>query len=408
MEAFDLRRNLLLGTAVGGLCSDGVFPGHPWAEWCQRTRPRDAEPFRYADHWERWKEDADLMHGAGLECCRFVLDWAHIEPEQGRYDDAAIARVREEILYLRALGLRVTLVLHEFSDPAWFLRLGGWSREDNIRFFLEYVEKLLRTVGHLAEDYVPISQPNLLAWNGWYTGAWPPGKKSALALRRVVSVLTAAHIESYHRIHALRAELGLRGTRVGASVYMRMLRTGNKKTPLQLGAGTVDRLFQGAMGEAMACGRFSPAVQNLLHAKKDCCCDFHDLCCYALPESAEGVPGAGRVPDADELVYCAAERSALLRRPIFITEGPGLAAPSPRRMYECVRALSGAGLPVERYFSMRFSDGFEPCGLMRLGIAQTDAETGARRLRASGEFLAQTARSRGVTEEMCAEWAERA
>lgn len=407
MEAFDLKRKLLLGAAVGGVRSDGAFPGHPWAEWCARTRPRDAEAFRAADHWENWRADAALMHSMTLQCCRYTVDWARIEPEEGRFDDEAIAHLRDEIIYMRAMGIHVVLVLHEFSEPVWFQRLGGWSKQDNISFFLAYTEKLLRTLGHLVDDYVPISQPNLYVWAGWSIGAWPPGKKTLLGTRQVTGVLCAAHIECYRLIHALRSELGLRDTRVGASTYMRMLRSKKTKLPTHLtGASALDKLFQTNMIEAMACGKFSPAIQNFLRIKKGTFCDFHDLCCYALPASMDGLPGAGHEVNADEVIYCAAQLSALQRRPIFITKGSGLAAPSPESVYDCVRAINEVSLPVEGCFELAFVDGFSFSrdGEPRIGLVAVNPEDGSRCLRPAGEFLTGLIRNRGVTEEMCSNY----
>ena len=347
------------------------------------------------------------MHAMGLETCRLTVDWARIEPSQGVFDDAAIAHVREEILYLRAMGIRVVLVLHEFSLPAWALKAGGWAKAETLRFFLQYVEKLVRTVGHLVEDYVPVSQPNLYAWCAWYAGAWPPERKSAMGVRAALSQLVAAQVEGYRLIHALRRELGLRDTRVGASIYMRMPRARNGNPPRRLTeAAGADRLFQTAVSEATVCGKFSLNIKDLAHAKKGSFCDFHDLCCYALPDTLGGAPGVGRAPDADELLYCAARCSALLRRPIFITEGSGLAAPAPEEIYSHVRAISGTGLPVECWFSMAFADGFEwtQGSAARLGLVAVDPETGERSLRPGGEFLGRLIRNRGVTEEMLAEY----
>ena len=398
MEEFDLKRSLLLGSTLGGICSDGVIPGHPWGNWIAQRRMREAEAFRLADHWEKWRKDDMLLHSMGLECCRFVLDWARLQPEQKGFDDEAIAHVREEILYLRAMGVRVALVLQECCDPAWFQRLGGWAKAENVHYFLRYVEKIVRTVGHLVEDYVPVGQPNLYAWNGWYSGMWPPGLKSLRQTRQVMGTLVAAHIESYNLIHELREEFGLQGTRVGASIHMRMMR-GKNKTPLGLiETGTVDKLFQIAMGEAMTCGKFPYPLPNYLHAKKGVYCDFHDLCCYSLPAAHAGSPVVPREPDANELLYCAATRSAMLRKPIFITEGPGLSAPSPQRIYEIVRALSGAGLPVERWHALPFADGALP------GLVAIEPETGARKLRPAGEFLSRMIRNRGVTADMCRDY----
>lgn len=408
MEAFNLKRKLLLGAANGGVRSDGVCAGHVWGDWYVRSHPRDTGAFRTADHWENWREDVSLMHSMALECCRFVVDWARIEPEQDVFDDAAIAHVREELIYLRAMGIRPMLVLHEFSDPVWFAKLGGWSKPDNVRLYLRYVEKLIRTMGHLVEDYVPVSQPNLFAWSGWHIGAWPPGQKSAVKTRQVMSVLCAAHIEGYRLIHALRGELGLRDTRVGASVYMRMHRGKSGKQPLHLvRTSTLNKMFLTAMSEAMVCGKFGASVKDLLHAKGGSFCDFHDLCCYALPDTMEELPGVTREPSADEVLYCAAQCSALLRRPIFITEGSGLTAPSPQRIYDCVRAISDAGLPIERYHAMAFTDGFEwsQGAEAKLGLVAVELTDASRQIRPAGVFMKRLIRNRGVTEEMCREYA---
>ena len=410
MEAFDLKRGMLLGAANGGVRSDGGTPGHTWGDWCARGMLRGADPARAAAHWDRWREDVTLMRRMGLECCRFTVDWSRLEPEQDVFDDAAIAHVREELLLMRAVGIRPVLVLHEFTDPLWFGKLGGWTKVDNIRCFLAYVEKLVRTVGHLVSDYVTISQPNLFAKNGWYLGAWPPGKTSLYSARHVMSVLAAAHIECYQRLHAVRRELGFQDTRVGASAYMRMIRPRSGKHPLYvtLGANTVDKQFQTAMSEAMVLGKFSTTVRNLRHLKKGVYCDFHDLCCYALPGDLEGLPGAGREISADELLYCAAKRCNLLRRPLFITEGSGLSAPSPQRIYDIVSTISRAALPVECYFSMAFTDGFEwgQGESAHLGLVALDPETGDRSIRPGGEFYARVIRNRGVTEEMCRQYTE--
>ena len=402
MEAFDLKRGLLLGVNAGGVRSDGGMPGQPWSEWNSRGRQRGESA--HTGHWEHWREDVLLMRRMGLECCRLSLDWARLEPEEDVFDEGAIAHLREELLLMRAVAVRPVLVLHEFSDPQWFARRGGWSKVDNIAYFLRYAEKLARTVGHLVTDYVPVSQANLFAVCGWYLGSWPPGRTSLLATGTVLGVLAAAHIETYQRLHEVRRELGFRDTRVGASVYMRMIRPkGGIHMFRGMGAGMVDKVFQAAMSEALILGKFSPSIRNLRHLKRGHYSDFHDLCCYALPGGLDGMPGAGREAGVDETLYCAAKLSALLRRPLFITEGPGLTAPSPERVYEFVSGINRASLPVERYFALCFADGasLDREGRRCLGLAAVDTETGARKLRPAGSLYAGIIRNRGLTEEMC-------
>ena len=43
-----------------------------------------------ANGWERWESDLDLIAGMGLNAYRFSVEWARIEPEEGRFDETAL------------------------------------------------------------------------------------------------------------------------------------------------------------------------------------------------------------------------------------------------------------------------------------------------------------------------------
>ena len=48
-----------------------------------------AEPSGDAcDSYHRWREDLDLVAGAGLNTYRFSLEWSRIEPEEGEFSRA--------------------------------------------------------------------------------------------------------------------------------------------------------------------------------------------------------------------------------------------------------------------------------------------------------------------------------
>ena len=44
--------------------------------------------------WQRGPEDLDLVRGLGLNAYRFSIEWSRVEPEMGRYDEAALGRYR--------------------------------------------------------------------------------------------------------------------------------------------------------------------------------------------------------------------------------------------------------------------------------------------------------------------------
>jgi endoglycosylceramidase len=49
----------------------------------------------------------------GMNAIRFVMTWAAVEPDRGRYDDAYLDQVAERLRWAEAAGLWVVLDMHE-------------------------------------------------------------------------------------------------------------------------------------------------------------------------------------------------------------------------------------------------------------------------------------------------------
>src|SRR3972149_7677951 len=43
-----------------------------------------------SDHWNRYKEDIQLMKALSLNAYRFSVEWSKIEPKQGQFDEAVL------------------------------------------------------------------------------------------------------------------------------------------------------------------------------------------------------------------------------------------------------------------------------------------------------------------------------
>ena len=65
----------------GGLNGPGE-PRNNWAAW--EDLGRVERTGRGAAFWDRWAEDLDLAHALGINAFRMGLEWARLEPEQGR------------------------------------------------------------------------------------------------------------------------------------------------------------------------------------------------------------------------------------------------------------------------------------------------------------------------------------
>ena len=42
------------------------------------------------DHYNRYEEDIRLLAEAGLNCYRFSIEWARIEPAEGQFDENSV------------------------------------------------------------------------------------------------------------------------------------------------------------------------------------------------------------------------------------------------------------------------------------------------------------------------------
>jgi beta-glucosidase len=122
-----------------------------------------AEPSGDAcDSYHRWREDLDLVAGAGLNTYRFSLEWSRIEPEEGEFSRAALDHYRRMIDGCRERGLNPLVTLVHFTQPRWLMHDGGWTGEktgDRLARFAEFVAPALTD----AEYVATINEPNLMA-----------------------------------------------------------------------------------------------------------------------------------------------------------------------------------------------------------------------------------------------------
>lgn len=90
------------------------------------------------DHYHRYKEDIRLLKDAGLNAYRFSIEWARIEPECGRFEEAELDHYEEVADFCLQCGIEPVITLHHFSSPAWLMGKGGWESEDVIGYFSRY------------------------------------------------------------------------------------------------------------------------------------------------------------------------------------------------------------------------------------------------------------------------------
>ena len=92
------------------------------------------------DHYNRYEEDIKLLACAGLNCYRFSIEWARIEPVEGQFDEAEVEHYRKMIRFCKDNGVTPIVTLHHFTSPKWLISKGGWEAESTVEDFRRCAE----------------------------------------------------------------------------------------------------------------------------------------------------------------------------------------------------------------------------------------------------------------------------
>jgi beta-glucosidase len=117
-----------------------IFGGQHSGKACNWWAPGGAEA------------DFDLMQRLGQNAHRLSVEWSRIEPQEGRWDEAALDRYREMLRGLRARGIEPMVTLYHFSEPQWLVERGSFTVASNVPLFALHgegrgrAERVLRPV----------------------------------------------------------------------------------------------------------------------------------------------------------------------------------------------------------------------------------------------------------------------
>ncbi len=417
---FKLKEGLLLGSATAATQIEGGDAGNNWARFAAEGKVKDGtSPLRAADHYNRYREDIDLMAEMGLQIYRFGIEWSRIEPVQGQYDENVIAHYRDEIQYMKAKGILPLLTIHHFTNPLWFEDMGAFCHPDSPDIFMTLVKKVVASFGDLVSEYITINEPNVYATNSLFWGEWPPEKKSMGALVKAFSNMTAAHIRAYEYIHKTRRQMGYTDTMVSFANHLRVFEPENPKNPLhRFFAGLNDYLFQGAITKAMMTGKCAFPVLHRKGVKKGRYYDFIGINYYSrstVSKMADGVREDAPHNDLgweiypEGLIQLANSLNDTYHAPVYVTENgtcDNTDSFRPRFIYDQLKLISESENPITRYYHWSFIDNFEwkEGESSRFGVVHVDYETQTRTIKNSGKLYASIIANNGVTEDAYTAW----
>ncbi|TAL49210.1 glycoside hydrolase family 1 protein [Patescibacteria group bacterium] len=196
MERFP--KGFLWGSATSSYQVEGGIENNDWAEAAREGKVPVCG--RATDHYNRYESDFDIAKSLGQNAHRLSIEWARIEPEEGRFDEREIEHYRKVLRSLRARNLEPFVTLWHFTLPLWFSKKGGFQNFDAPKLFARYCSYVVEKLGSEAQYWITINEPLVWASVGYRTGKWPPFKKNIFSFIFIINQLVKAHSLSYERM----------------------------------------------------------------------------------------------------------------------------------------------------------------------------------------------------------------
>ncbi|MBQ8689522.1 MAG: family 1 glycosylhydrolase [Clostridia bacterium] len=147
------------------------------------------------DHYHRYKEDVALMKEIGLKSYRFSVSWARIFPtSDGKANEKGIQFYKDLTNELINAGIVPICTLYHWDMPLWLYELGGWEKEENIKYFVSYAEECVRALSDKIEYWLTLNEPGSFIEGGYDLGYHAPFvQRSKESIRAITRITMLAH-----------------------------------------------------------------------------------------------------------------------------------------------------------------------------------------------------------------------
>lgn len=174
---------------------------------------------RATEHYARFAEDISLARKLNLNAFRLSIEWSRVQPEQGAWDAGAVKHYKEVLAELKKQGIEPMVTLFHFTLPVWFAEMGGFEKRANVKFFVEFAERILSELGGTIRYVITINEPEIYASQSYLEAKWPPQVQNRAQYRRVLANLAFAHNTIAKKLHAASRRYRVSVAKNSAYIY---------------------------------------------------------------------------------------------------------------------------------------------------------------------------------------------
>lgn len=195
---------------------------------------------RACNSYQRWRDDVDLAIAIGLNTYRYSVEWARVEPDPGRFDEAALQHYVDIAAYCHSRGLRTIVTFNHFTSPHWFAKQAGWLNPEAPALFARYCGHVAHAMRDLMDYAVTLNEPNLPELLSWMP---IPDFVHDLEAATLDAAATAAGVAKYRASNVVRTdeyEEHKRGMLAGHALARTAIRAAAPGVPVGVSLAIID------------------------------------------------------------------------------------------------------------------------------------------------------------------------
>jgi len=176
---------------------EDTFITFPWP-----ATGRTLDEYELTGHYERWREDLDLLPEIGIRVVRYGIPWHRIQPTRRSWDWSFADRALERLL---ELGIEPVVDLVHYGLPAWIE--DAYLNPDFPEWMAEYAGRVAERFRGRLYYYTPLNEPRITAWYCGKLGWWPPGRRGWRGFLQVMNAVCRGVVKTVHRLAEVSPEI---------------------------------------------------------------------------------------------------------------------------------------------------------------------------------------------------------
>ncbi len=127
------------------------------------------------DHFNRWKDDVDLIESIGVDAYRLSISWPRVMNEDGTANQEGLQFYIDLLDELNNRNIKPFVTLYHWDLPQYLEDKGGWLNRETAYKFKEYTSLIVDAFGDRVHAYATLNEPFCSAFLGYEVGVHAPG-----------------------------------------------------------------------------------------------------------------------------------------------------------------------------------------------------------------------------------------